>query len=48
MLKMIFSCGAYAITTVALQSIFAVDISLSAAAIVLTGVVVSRIVEECF
>ena len=48
MLKLIFSCGAFAITTEALRIIFAVDISLSAAAIVLTGVVVSRIVEECF
>lgn len=48
MLKLIFSCGAYAITTMALQIIFAVDIPFSATAIILAGVFVSRIVEECF
>ena len=48
MLKLIFSCGAFAITSKALQIIFAVDIPLSTTAIVLAGVAVSRIVEECF
>lgn len=48
MLKLLCSCGAYAITVVILQTIFAVDISISTAAIVLAGVAVSRIVEEFF
>lgn len=48
MLKLLCSCSAYAITVTALQAIFAVDIPISATAIVLAGVAASRLVEECF
>ena len=48
MLKIVCIGCAYAITKIALQIIFAVDIPFSATAIVLAGVAVSRIVEESF